>query len=236
MARDGWRKLEKEIVRCERCPRLRRHCLETARVRRRMFRDQEYWGKPLPSFGDSGGVILMVGLAPAAHGANRTGRMFTGDRSGDWLFSALHRVGLANRPESISRSDGLKVRGVRITAAARCAPPANRPTREELAACAPFLDREFALMNRLKVVVALGKIAWDTVLARAVRVAPGAVPKPKPKFGHGVVEPLVLVPGRPSLPVIGSYHPSQQNTQTGRLTRPMFDRVVRKARTLGGLT
>jgi uracil-DNA glycosylase family 4 len=233
MVRDGWRKLEKDIVQCELCPRLRHHCEEIARVRRRMYQDQEYWGRPLPSFGDPRATILMVGLAPAAHGANRTGRMFTGDRSGDWLYGALHRAGLASQAESITRTDGLKLNGVLISAAARCAPPANKPGKEELANCASFLDREFALMKNLKVVVALGKIAWDTILARSSRVAPDLMPNPKPKFGHCAETALVLNSGQAPLCVIGSYHPSQQNTQTGRLTREMFDAMIARVKSEG---
>jgi uracil-DNA glycosylase family 4 len=233
IARDSWRKLEKDIVQCELCPRLRVHCEEVARVRRRMYRDQKYWGRPIPSFGDPQATILMVGLAPAAHGANRTGRMFTGDRSGDWLYGALHRAGLASQAESISRSDGLKLDGVLISAAARCAPPANKPGKEELANCARFLDREFSLLKNLEVVVALGKIAWDTVLARSSRVAPDLMPRPKPKFGHCAATALVLNPGQAPMAVIGSYHPSQQNTQTGRLTQAMFDEVIERVKSEG---
>lgn len=229
MSTSAWKRLERDIVSCRRCPRLRTHCEEVARVRRRAYRDQEYWGRPVPGFGDTGATIVMVGLAPAAHGANRTGRMFTGDRSGDWLYGALHRLGAASRADSASRDDGLILQDVFITAACRCAPPANRPSREEMDRCAPFLDREFDLLDRATVVVALGGIAWDTVLRRSLRAAPDSVPRPRPKFGHGATMQLKLRQNGDAVPVLGSYHPSQQNTQTGRLTRPMFDRVLRKA-------
>lgn len=227
---DSWRRLERDIVACDKCPRLRKHCLEVARVRRRMYRDQEYWGLPLPGFGDRAAPIVMVGLAPAAHGANRTGRMFTGDRSGDWLYGALNRAGLANRPESTWVNDGLKLEGVFISAAARCAPPANKPTREEIDHCDGFLDREFDLLKQIRVVVALGKIAWDTVLRRSAAVAPGSMPKPRPKFGHCSETNLPIRQGAGPVAILGSYHPSQQNTQTGRLTRPMFDSMIHRAK------
>jgi uracil-DNA glycosylase family 4 len=200
-----------------------------ARVKRRAFREQTYWGRPVPGFGDRRARVLLVGLAPAAHGANRTGRVFTGDRSGDWLYSALHRVGLANQPHSTARDDGLTLRDAYVTAACRCAPPGNRPTPAELEACAPYLDREMELLDRVRVTVALGKIAWDALIARARRLDPASVPHPRPAFGHGAETRLPLRAGGRPLPVLGSYHPSQQNTQTKRLTRPMFDAVLRKA-------
>lgn len=230
-----WERLEREIVGCELCPRLREHCLEVARVRRRAYREQEYWGKPVTGFGDRGARIMFVGLAPAAHGANRTGRIFTGDRSGDWLYGAMHRAGLANQAVALSRLDGLKLHGAFITSACRCAPPGNRPTREELDTCSQYLDRELELLTGLRVVVALGKIAWDTVLGRARRTNPGAVPRPRPVFGHGAKTRLVLREGASPVTVLGSYHPSQQNTQTGRLTRPMFDCAIRRAMRQAGL-
>jgi uracil-DNA glycosylase family 4 len=174
-----WGRLERRIVRCERCPRLRAHCREVARVKRRAFRTETYWGRPVPGFGDRRARILVVGLAPAAHGANRTGRMFTGDSSGEWLYRALHGVGLASRPESISRDDGLRLTGAFITAGCRCAPPDNKPLPSELLACSGYLDREIELLGGLRVVVALGKIAWDTVLARARRA--GSLPRPRPR-------------------------------------------------------
>jgi uracil-DNA glycosylase family 4 len=231
-----WDGLERAIVGCRKCPRLRAHCAEVARVRRRAYREEVYWGRPVPGFGDRRGArILFVGLAPAAHGANRTGRMFTGDRSGDWLYAALHRAGLADRPASIGRDDPLALAGSFVTAACRCAPPANRPTAAELARCAPYLDREIDLLRGVHVVVALGRVAWDALWRRAARVSGGPVPGPRPRFGHGAE---VLLPlragGRGRLWLLGSYHPSQQNTQTGRLTRPMLDAVVRRAVRLAG--
>lgn len=170
-----------------------------------------------------------MGLAPAAHGANRTGRVFTGDRSGDWLYSALFRAGLANQAEATGADDGLKLRNAFVSATCRCAPPANRPTPEEMASCVPFLDAEFELLDRLRVVVALGKIAWDAVLRRVLRVAPDGLPRPRPRFGHEAEVVLPMGPAARPLALLGSYHPSQQNTQTGRLTQPMFDAVMRRA-------
>jgi len=221
--------VERDIVDCEACPRLRAHCLEVARVRRRAFRDETYWGRPVPGFGDREARILVLGLAPAAHGANRTGRVFTGDRSGDWLYGALFRARLANQSRSEGRDDGLELSDVFVTATGRCAPPANKPTTEEMARCAPFLDREFDALSRMRLVLALGRIAWDAAIRRVARVAPGEVPRPRPAFGHGAETRLPLGPGARPVYLLGSYHPSQQNTQTGRLTRPMFDRVLRRA-------
>ena len=198
-------------------------------MRRRAYRDQTYWGRPVPGFGDRGARILLVGLAPAAHGANRTGRMFTGDRSGDWLYGALHRAGLANQARSGARDDGLELSGVYITAVCRCAPPGNKPTREEMSRCEPFLDREFEWLERLRVIVALGKIAWDAVLRRVGRLDPAALPRPRPAFGHDARTRLSLRVDAPPIWLLGSYHPSQQNTQTGRLTRPMLESVIRRA-------
>ena len=233
--RAAWPELERRIVRCRRCPRLVAHRREVARVRRRAFRDQVYWGKPVPGFGDHEARILMLGLAPAAHGANRTGRMFTGDRSGGWLYGALHRADLANRAESRSRDDGLRLAGVFVSAACRCAPPANRPSPQELVHCAGYLDREIELLERLRVVVALGGIAWDAALRRVRRVAPASLPRPRPAFGHGAEVRLAVRADGPPMWLVGSYHPSQQNTQTGRLTRPMLDQVIRRARRHAGL-
>lgn len=189
----------------------------------------------MPGFGDAAGAVLVLGLAPAAHGANRTGRMFTGDSSGDLLFHALHRAGLSNRGESVSARDGLRLRGAFVSAACRCAPPENRPSPAELRNCAPFLDREFELLRNLQVVLALGRIAWDAALRRAARVAPGGVPRPRPAFAHGARARLALGARAEPLWLLGSYHPSRQNTQTGRLTKEMFESVVREATRLAGL-
>ena len=185
------------------------------------FADQDYWARPIPGFGDPAARLLVVGLAPAAHGGNRTGRVFTGDRSGDWLFGALHRAGYANQPESVSVDDGLEVTGAYIAAAVRCAPPANKPTPEERDTCLPYLQRELVLLDRLQVIVVLGQFAYD-VMARML-----PVPKPRPRFGHGVE--VSLGDGRT---LICSYHPSQQNTFTGTLTEPMFDAVFARTRQL----
>lgn len=219
------RALADEVVACARCPRLRAHCAETARVKVRRFRDQEYWGRPVPSFGDPRARVLIVGLAPAAHGANRTGRMFTGDDSGAWLYRALHDAGFASQAESLHRDDGLALRDAYVTAAAHCAPPGNRPSPAESAACRPFLARELALFSRARVVLALGQIAWDAVLAALA--AEGVVLRPRPRFGH---EAEVPIDARRVL--LGSYHPSRQNTQTGRLTREMLASVMTRARAL----
>jgi uracil-DNA glycosylase family 4 len=205
------------------------YCAEIARKRRRAYRDEVYWGRPVPGFGDRSARILMLGLAPAAHGANRTGRMFTGDRSGEWLYGALHRASLANQAGCSDRDDGLNLSDVFISATCRCAPPANKPTPQEMENCAPFLDREFEMLDRMRVVLVLGKIAWDAALRRVGRVVPDGLPRPRPAFGHGAEAKLPLRgAGRP-IWLVGSYHPSRQNTQTGRLTRPMFDRVIRRS-------
>ena len=226
---DSWERLNGEIVSCARCPRLRAHCKEIARVKRRAYRDQAYWGRPVPGFGDTRARVLLCGLAPAAHGANRTGRMFTGDDSGHWLYAALHRAGFANQATANGVGDGLMLQDAFITASARCAPPDNKPTPAELAACAPFLDRELALLERLRVVVALGQIAWATMLGRARSLDPASVPSPRPTFGHGVETHVRIRTGAPAVTLLGCYHPSRQNTNTGRLTRPMLDAVLRRA-------
>ena len=215
-------RLQVDIEKCRTCPRLVEWREEVAREKRAAFRDQEYWGKAVPGFGDGDAGLLVVGLAPAAHGANRTGRMFTGDRSGDWLYRALYRAGYANQPESIDRDDGLELTGAWITSPVKCAPPANKPTADERAACKPFLDREFELLTNLKVVVALGGIGYASV-CQYLGI------RPRPKFGHGVEVPL-----ESGLTVLCSYHVSQQNTFTGRLTEEMLDAVFSRARELTG--
>lgn len=220
-------RISAEIVRCRACPRLVAWREEVARTKRRAYLGEVYWGRAVPGFGDPAARIALVGLAPAAHGANRTGRMFTGDSSGNFLYAALHRAGLASQPTSRARDDGLVLRGAFITAACRCAPPGNRPEPAELARCAPFLDRELAALTRLTVVVALGAIAWRAALGALAR-AGRTVPRPAPRFGHGAVAAL---PGAPAL--VGSYHPSRQNTQTGRLTAAMLDAVLARAVALG---
>jgi uracil-DNA glycosylase len=212
------------IISCRLCPRLVAWREQVAREKRAAFRDQEYWGRPVPGFGDPQARVLIVGLAPAAHGGNRTGRVFTGDRSGDWLYGALHRAGFANQPESTHRGDGLLLRDCYITACVRCAPPDNKPTPEERDACQPFLLKELELLHRVRVIVCLGGFAWDGAL-RALREL-GHQPARKPRFGHGAES----VAGPFSL--LGSYHPSQQNTFTGRLTKPMLNAIFKRARRL----
>jgi len=216
--------LQDEIVHCERCPRLRDHCATVAREKRRAYRDWEYWGRPVPAFGDPQARVLILGLAPGAHGSNRTGRMFTGDRSGDILYDVLHQTGFASRPESRSRDDGLTLHDLYITAAAHCAPPGNKPTPQEIRNCRPFLERELDLLANLKVVVALGKIAFDNYLD--VLKARGVIGSRAPfVFGHN--RQFSTGAGQPLL--ISSYHPSQQNTSTGKLTRKMLIQVFRRA-------
>ena len=218
-------RLENEIVSCRKCPRLVQWRERVAREKIARFADVEYWGKPVPGFGDTKAKVLVVGLAPAAHGGNRTGRIFTGDRSGDFLYAALHRAGFANEPVSISRDDGLRLEDLYLTAVNRCAPPSNKPTPKERDECLPYLQRELELLRDVRVIVALGSYAWDGVL-RAL-AALGHSAKPKPKFGHGTVARL----GPYTL--IGCFHPSQQNTFTGKLTPAMLDRVLLRARKLG---
>jgi uracil-DNA glycosylase family 4 len=217
--------LEHEVTRCRRCPRLVAWREEVARVKRAAFAGQEYWGRPLPGFGDSAARVIVLGLAPAAHGGNRTGRIFTGDRSGDWLFAALHRAGFANQPESVMRGDGLALGDCWVTAAVRCAPPENRPTTEERDTCLPYFARELGLLERARVIVCLGAFAWAAAL-RALAGAGHPLPRPRPRFGHGAE---ALVGG---YCLLGSFHPSQQNTFTGRLTEPMLDAVFVRARQL----
>lgn len=229
---DPWSRLNEDIVSCALCPRLRAYCEEIARVKRRAFRDQTYWGRPVPGFGDTRARVVLCGLAPAAHGANRTGRMFTGDDSGNWLYAALHRTGFATRETASGRGDGLALRDAFITASARCAPPENRPSPAELAACAPFLARELTLLDRVRVVVALGQIAWNALLKRSLRVDPASSPSPRPRFGHGAETRIRIRTGGASVALLASYHPSRQNTNTGRLSRPMLDAVLLRAREL----
>ena len=214
-----------EITECRACPRLVAWREAVARDKRAAFRDDDYWGRPVPGFGDPGARLLVAGLAPAAHGANRTGRMFTGDRSGDWLFRALHRAGFANQPTSVSRDDGLRLSKAWITAAVRCAPPANKPTPEERDRCQPYLERELVLLADVTVIVALGAFGYEA-LWRALGASGVPLPVPRPRFGHGMEVTT------PRAVVIGSFHPSQQNTFTGRLTEPMLDAVFARAREL----
>ena len=226
--RDGLALLSEEVAACRACPRLVAWREQTARDKRAAFRDEEYWARPIPGLGDPRARILVVGLAPAAHGGNRTGRIFTGDRSGDWLFASMFRQGLANQPHSVHRDDGLELRDAYVAAAVRCAPPDNKPSPEERDRCLPYLVREARLLSSVRVVVALGGFAWDAWL-RAARALGHDAPRPKPRFGH-----LAEVPVGPYA-LLGSYHPSQQNTFTGRLTEEMLDAVFARARELAGL-
>ncbi len=217
--------IQRDVVACSSCPRLIAHCRQVALVKRRAYRDWEYWGKPVPSFGDPHARVLLVGLAPAAHGANRTGRMFTGDRSGEFLYRALYDTGFASQPSSVARGDGLTLKDVYITAAVRCAPPANRPTPGEIRACRAYLVRELDVLRELRIVVALGRIAFDATLA-ALRERGAPIRSTGVEFGHD--REHALGPGLPLL--ISSYHPSQQNTSTGRLTREMLNAVFQRVR------
>jgi uracil-DNA glycosylase len=220
--------LENDIVRCRRCPRLVSWREQVARERRAAYAEERYWGRPLPGFGDPDARVLILGLAPAAHGGNRTGRVFTGDRSGDFLFAALWRTGYASQPTSTARDDGLRLRDAWIAAAVRCAPPANRPTSAERDRCLPWTVRELELLEAVRVVVCLGAFAWDAALRLGEAVEGLPPPRPRPRFGHGVERRC----GR--LHQLGCFHPSQQNTFTGRLTEPMIDAVLLRARELGG--
>lgn len=217
----GLREINESIIRCARCPRLRAHCLSIASIKKREFRDWNYWGKPVPGFGDPDARLWIVGLAPAAHGGNRTGRVFTGDSSGDWLYAALHKEGFANQPQSLSLDDGMVLTDAYISAAGRCAPPDNKPTREELQNCRPYLAAEFEALKKVEVILALGKIAFDAVV-------PFLFAGKKPKFGHGSVFEAGAEAGRYRL--LSSYHPSRQNTNTGKLTRAMWEKIFRDAR------
>ena len=222
--RDTLDRIRDDVVECTRCPRLVEWRERVAREKVARFAHWEYWGRPVPGFGDPRAAVLVLGLAPAAHGGNRTGRIFTGDRSGDFLYASLHRTGFANQPTSVSADDGLRVRGAYLAAVNRCAPPANRPTPEERDTCLPYLERELAVLRRLRVIVALGAFAWDGAL-RALSAGGHAV-RPRPRFGH--LAEAAVGPYR----LLGSYHPSQQNTFTGTLTPAMLDEVFVRAREL----
>ncbi len=223
-------RLNQQIVACELCPRLREHCRKIAREKRRAYANWEYWGRPVPGFGDPGARVLVVGLAPGAHGSNRTGRPFTGDGSGNFLYSCLHRAGFASQPHATHKNDGLRLHGIYITSVGRCAPPANKPTPQELANCAPFLDRELAGLTQVKVVVALGRIAFDGYLG-AMKRAGILQSRAGYSFSHG---------GRYHMPhgvtLLASYHPSLQNTNTGKLTQRMLLQVFRTARLIAEST
>jgi uracil-DNA glycosylase len=215
------------VIACRACPRLVEWRERVAREKVARFRDRDYWARPVPGFGDIGARILLVGLAPGAHGSNRTGRMFTGDGSGNFLYAALHAVGLASRPDAYDRDDGMTLTDARITAVVRCAPPANKPTPAERDCCLPFVTRELALLEDVRVIVGLGAFGWDGAL-RALAANGLQIPRPRPRFGHGAevrIGPYVL---------LGAFHPSQQNTFTGRLTQPMLVSVLRRAIDLGG--
>jgi len=223
--RETLKKVCQEVIACERCPRLRSYCRQIARTKRRAFRDWEYWGKPVPGFGDSAARMLIIGLAPAAHGGNRTGRVFTGDSSGDLLYRTLYETGFASQPHSVSRDDGMQLKDAYITATVRCAPPGNKPLPAESRNCREYLEREIALLKKLRVVVALGKIAFDSYLSilQSRELIASRAPY---RFGHAAT--YRFPPPLPAL--IASYHPSRQNTQTGRLTAKMFYGVFREAR------
>ena len=224
----GLQALAEQVIACRRCPRLVAWREEVAHTKRAAFANEAYWGRPLPGFGDPHAAVLVVGLAPAAHGGNRTGRIFTGDRSGDWLFASLWRTGFANQPESTRRDDGLALRDCYVAAAVRCAPPANRPLPAERDRCLPYLVTELALLSSARVIVCLGGFAWDAAL-RALAARGAAIPRPRPRFGHGGE---LSIAGHT---LLGCYHVSQQNTFTGRLTEPMLDAVFARARSLAGL-
>jgi uracil-DNA glycosylase family 4 len=221
--------IERAVVACRRCPELRAYCSEVARTKKREYAGWTYWGKPVPAFGDPRARVLLVGLAPGAHGSNRTGRMFTGDASGVWLYRALHRAGFANQAEQRDREDGLMLTDALITAALRCAPPQNKPTPAQTRRCAPYLQQELALLRDLRVVIGLGAIG--TRAAHEALLAAGYVFPGQPVFAHGA-ETRATHPERPSLTLLASFHPSRQNTNTGKLTEPMLDAIFTRARTL----
>ncbi len=220
----GIERLNQTIIKCQKCPRLVRWREQASKTPPRRYQGMSYWAKPLPAFGDPDARLLIVGLAPAAHGGNRTGRMFTGDRSGDWLYGTLHAFGFSNQPNSDHLNDGLKLKDCYITAAVHCAPPANKPAKEEFENCRPYLVQELKLLKYVRVVVALGKIAFDSFL-KAYQEDGGIIPRPRPQFRHGGSIQL-----KNGLTLLSSYHPSQQNTFTGKLTRKMFHAVFKRAR------
>jgi uracil-DNA glycosylase family 4 len=220
--------IERAIVGCERCPELREYCTQVARERRRAYADQEYWGRPVPAFGDGDARVLLVGLAPGAHGSNRTGRPFTGDASGEFLYPALYRAGFASQPQAVDRNDGLTLIDCFITSAGRCAPPKNKPTPQQLRNCFPFLLQEFDALPKLQVMIGLGSIGFDAIL-KVLRER-GFLFESPPAFGHGTES--VATKGTRRITLIASYHPSRQNTNTGKLTVPMFDAIFTSAKKL----
>ena len=224
---DSLRSLAEEVTTCTRCPRLVEWRERSAAEPQRRYRGERYWARPLPGFGEARARIVVVGLAPAAHGGNRTGRVFTGDRSGDWLYAGLFRAGLANQPTSVSRDDGLRLRDAYVTAVNRCPPPQNRPTTEERDNCLPYLVRELRLLRSARVIVALGAYAWTGSLLALAELGV-ELPRPRPRFAHGA-EVRLEVPGGREWQLLGCFHPSQQNTFTGRLTEPMLDAVFARA-------
>ena len=223
MSKAKWQRLRREVIACEKCQRLKQHCQQVAEEKRRAYRDQKYWGKPVPNFGQPKSSLLIVGLAPGAHGANRTGRMFTGDRSGDWLYRAMFRAGFATQSESVKRRDGLKLVDAVVTNIGRCAPPGNKPTTQELANCQPFFEQTLHLVDPF-VILALGGLAWKQTVKAMVELELLERPKKMPEFSHGA---CLNIDTKKVL--IGSYHPSQQNTFTGRLTEAMLDNVFKVA-------
>jgi uracil-DNA glycosylase family 4 len=225
----GLQLLHTRIAGCTRCARLREYCGDVAKEKRRAYLEWDYWGKPIAGFGDAKAFLWIIGLAPAAHGGNRTGRVFTGDRSGDFLYAGLHRAGFANQATSGKRGDGLELKDCYISATVRCAPPGNKPLPEEVTNCASYLDEEWRLLRKKRVILALGKIAWDAAIALAARQG-CSIPKPRPVFGHGAEVDLKKIV------LIGSYHVSQQNTFTGKLTPEMFDEVLERCSKISGQT
>jgi uracil-DNA glycosylase family 4 len=224
---DSLARVDREVVSCRRCPRLVAWREQVAREKRAAYAGEAYWGRPLPGFGDPRATVMVLGLAPAAHGGNRTGRIFTGDRSGDWLFAGLYRAGFANQPQSVAHDDGLILRGCYVAAAVRCAPPANRPLPSERDNCQPYLERELRLLRSVCVIVCLGGFAWDAAL-RTLGALRAEIPRPRPRFAHGA---SVSIAG---WMLLGCYHPSQQNTFTGRLTEAMLDEVFERSKSLAG--